>query len=100
MEDLLIINNKLKKDLYLRQIFSLPLLLILFLLSLLGLVPKHDIGFWYIYYLSYLKDRLVNNNISDGVGEPKYIKFQEVFNLILKAKRYCIIIKRNIKDVF
>ena len=74
--------------------------LIPFISSPLSLIPKHNGGFQHIHHLSHPKGRSINNHISDKEGELRYIKFQEVLNLILKARRNCIIIKRDIKDAF
>ena len=98
MEDRSIIDNKLEEDLRLRRIIPVPNLSIPFILSPLGLVPKHDGGFRHIHHLSHPKGRSVNDHIPDGAREIRYIKFQEVLNLILKAGRHCIIMKRDIKD--
>lgn len=100
MEDPSIIDNKLEEDLRLRRIVPVPNPSIPFISSPLGLVPKHDGGFRRIHHLSHPKGRSVNDHIPDGAGELRYIKFQEVLNLILKAGRHCIIMKRDIKDAF
>lgn len=64
------------------------------------MVPKYNKNLQHIYYLSYSKDCSVNNYILNREKKLKYIKFQKVLNLILKTERYCIIMKKNIKDTF
>lgn len=100
MKDPIIIDNKLKKDFWLCQVISVENLEPPFISSSLDLVSKYDGGFYRIYDLSYPKSYLVNNHIPDGVEELRYTKFQEILDLIVTVGRSCIIIKRNIKDVF
>ena len=69
-----------------------------FILSPLGPILKHDEDFKQIDNLSYLKESSINNNISDGVRELRYIQFQEILDLILGVGQYVIIIKKNVKD--
>lgn len=73
---------------------------VLFILSPLGLVSKHDGGFRRIHHLSHPRGHSVNDHIPDKAGELRYRRFQRVLEFILKAGRHCIIIKRDIKDAF
>ncbi len=98
MEDPSIINNKLAKDIQLCRVVSGPTPIVPFISSPLGLVPKHDGGFRRIHHLSHPKEKSVNDHILDGVGELRYIRFHKMLDLILKAGRYSIIIKRHVKD--
>ncbi len=43
---------------------------------------------------------MVNNYIPDGDGELRYTRFQEVLQLVTRAGRHCIILKRDVKDAF
>ena len=95
-----IIDNKLEEDIGLRRVISMPNPTALFILSPLGLVPKHNEDFCRIHHLSHPKGCSVNDHILDGAGELRYIRFQEVLDLILKAGRPFIVIKRDIKDAF
>lgn len=63
-------------------------------------MPKYNKKFSCIHHLSYLKGRSGNDHILDKEGKLRYIKFQKVLNLVLKARRYCIIIKKDIKDAY
>ena len=94
------IDNKLKKDFWLCQVISVQNLEPPFISSPLGLVSKYNGGFRKIYDLSYPKGCLVNNHIPDGVEELRYTKFQEILDLIVAVGRSCIIIKRDVKDIF
>ncbi len=100
IEDPSIINNKLAEDIQLRRVISVPTPIAPFISSPLGLVPKYDGGFRQIHHLSHPKGKSVNDHIPDGAGELRYTRFYEVLDLILKAGRYSIIIKRDVKDAF
>ncbi len=100
MEDPSIIDNKLAEDIQLRRVVSVPTPIAPFISSPLGLVSKHDGGIRRIYHLSHPKEKSVNDHIPDGARELRYTRFHEVLDLILKAGRYSIIIKRDVKDAF
>lgn len=66
----------------------------------LGFMPKHNRGFWQIYYRSHSKRYSVNDHILDRVGKLRYTRFQELPNLILPMGHHSIIIKRVIRNPF
>ncbi len=72
----------------------------LFICSPLGLVPKYDGGWRRIHHLSHPYGESVNDYIPDGVGEMRYKCFQEVLQLVINAGRYCVIMKRDVKNAF
>lgn len=100
IEDPSIIDNKLVEDIQLRRVVFVPTPIASFISSPLDLIPKHNGGFRQIHYLSHPKKKSVNDHISDGADELRYTWFHEVLDLILKAGRYSIIIKRDVKDAF
>lgn len=61
---------------------------------------QYDKNFRQIYHLLHPKEKSINDHILDEVGELRYTRFQKVLDLIFKAGRYSIIIKKNVKDVF
>lgn len=100
MENPYIIDNKHKKDICLYQVVFLSKLKPFFIFLTLGLVPKHDGGFYQIHYLSKQKKRLVNNHIQDNISKLKYKRLQKVLDLIFQKVYHSIVIKRDIKDAF
>lgn len=100
MEDPSIIDKKLEEEICLKRVVLVPNPSPPFISSPLGLVPKHDGDFRQIHHLSHSKGKSVNNHIADGVGELRYTRFQESFNLILDTDCNSIVIKRDIKDAF
>lgn len=98
--NLIIINNKLKKDVRLCYIISVYKPKSSFISSSLDLILKHDSGFYKIHHPFYLKSCLVNDYILDTVEKLIYTKFQKVLELILAIGRSYIIIKKDIKDIF
>ncbi len=42
----------------------------------------------------------MNDYIPDGIGKMRYIRFQEVLQLVINADRHFVIIKIDVKDVF
>lgn len=59
----------------------------------LRLISKHNRGFQQIYYLFHPKKILVYNYISDRADKLRYLRFQEVLDLILKVYPNSINIK-------
>ena len=71
-----------------------------FICSQQGLVPKHD-GCWRrIHHLSHPCRKLVDDYIPDRAGKMRYTRFQEVLQLVTNSGKHCIILKRDVKDVF
>ncbi len=84
----------------------------LFIRSPLNLVPK-DNGSWHrICNFSHRRSKSVNNYIPDGAGKSvyncipdgtsktRYTCFQKVLQLVINARRHCIILKKEVKDVY
>ena len=67
LQDLQVINQQPKQDLALGKVV-LAVLVLPFILSLLGLVPKKDKGFQRIHYLSHLPQAFVNTYISKDLA--------------------------------
>ena len=70
---------------------------------LLGLVPKPDKTFYYIYNLSLLKPCLglfINTTILEAYSTLTYSIIDEILALILFTKRGAVILKYNLKDIF
>jgi hypothetical protein len=71
--------------------------------SLLGLMPKLDKTFYYIYNLSLPKPRLglsVNATILKAYSTLTYSTVDKILALILLARRGAVILKCNLKDAF
>ena len=71
-----------------------------FISSPLGLVPKSDGGFRRIHNLSHPSINSVNANISTEYSTLKYTIIEDILQMVRSASRYCIILKRDIKDAF
>ena len=95
-----IIDKKLAENLRCRWVEEVTNLILFLISSPLGLVPKHDGGWKKIYHLSYPIGCSVNDHISNGTGEMRYTRFQDVLQIIIRAGRNCIILKQDVKDVF
>ena len=67
---------------------------------LLGLVPKVDSGFYYIYDLSLPKGSLVNNLINLAQVILHYTQVETILVYIIIAGRGCYLVKRDIKEAF
>lgn len=71
-----------------------------YICSSLGLVLKYNGSWQKIHHLFHPRRESINNYISDGAGKLRYTCFQEVLQLVTRAGRHCIILKRDMKDVF
>ncbi len=100
MEDPTIIEKKIQEDLASGCVTLVHQPSRPFIYSPLGLVPKHDGGWRRIQHLSHPYSESVNDYIPDGVGEMRYIRFQEVLQLIINAGMHCVIMKKDVKDAF
>ncbi len=100
LEDYTIIEKELQEDLASGRVTPVHQLSRPFICSLLGLVPKHNGGWRRIHHLSHPHVESVNSYIPDGVGEIRYKCFQEVLQLVINEGRYCVIMKRDVKDAF
>ena len=72
----------------------------LFISFLLGFVLKYNEDFRRIYYLSYPAKHSVNNYIKEKYGILIYITFVDITEIIVRAGRKFLIIKKNVKKVF
>ncbi len=95
-----IIDKKLAEDLRCRRVEEVTNPTLPFISSPLGLVPKHDGGWRKIHHLSYPVSRSFNDHIPNGTGEMRYTRFQDVLQIVIRAGRNCIILKRDVKDAF
>lgn len=96
-----VIDKKLQLDLSTGRVISTSLdPSVPYISSPLGLVPKHDGGLRRIHHLSYPQGLSVNDHITKEAAHLTYTTLQEIINLIIKAGRHCIIIKKDIKDAF
>ena len=71
--------------------------------SPLGLIPKLDRTFRYIYNLSLPKPRQglsINATILEAYSTLAYSTIDDILALILLARRGAIILKRDLKDAF
>ncbi len=100
LKDPPIIDKKLIKDLALGRVVEVEKPTPPFICSPLGLVPKHDGDWRRIHYLSHPRGEWVNDHISDGEKELRYMRFQEVLELVIQARRDSIILERDVKDTF
>lgn len=100
LADIGIIVKKLDDDLRCRQVEEVTNLILPFISSSLGLVPKHDRGWRKIHHLFHPVSNSVNNHIPDGMGEMRYTQFKDVLQMVIWAGRNCIILKRDVKDAF
>ena len=71
-----------------------------FISSPLGLMPKSNEKWQRIHHLSHPKGSSVNDEISLKIKKLKYVKFQKILNFILIVEFDCLIMKKNIKNVF
>ena len=94
-----IITEKLKDDLLLRCVIpatqSYP-----FISSPLGLVPKPNGGLCRIYHFSHPRGSSVNNFKKKEASNLQYTSLRKVTDMVLQVGRHCVIIKKDIKDVF
>ena len=92
------INTRLRDDLVLGRVEKVtgdrP-----FICSPLGLVPKPG-GWRRIHHVSYPCHHSVNHHIPEKCTELKYIKFEEVLDMIREGGRSSVILKRDVKDAF
>lgn len=95
-----IIDKKMTNDLASGQVELVTDPRSLFISSPLGLVHKHNRSWRRIHHLSHLAERLVNNNIPNGVREIRYSQFQDILQMVAWASRSCIILKRDVKNTF
>lgn len=65
-------DKKLDEDLICNQVEKVINLILPFISSLLGLIPKHDRSWRKIYHFSHLIAHSINDHISDGIGEMRY----------------------------
>ena len=100
LADTEIIDKKLAEDLRCRRVEKVTNPTMPFISSPLDLVPKHDGGWRKIHHLFHPIGRSVNDHILDGVGEMKYTRFQDVLQMVIRAGRNYIILKRDVKDAF
>ena len=100
LEDTEIIDNELRDDLALQRVVEVKDPAPPFIPSSLGLVAKHEGGWRKIHHLSYPRGHSVNDQIPDGEGEMRYTQFQDVLRMVTKARRNCVILKRDVKDAF
>lgn len=95
-----IIDKKLAEDLRCHWVEEVTNPILPFISSPLGLVPKHNGDWRKIHHLFHPFGCSVNDHIPDGVGEMRYTRFQDVLQMVIRAGRNCIILKRDVKDVF
>lgn len=98
--DIEIIDKKLAEDLRIERVEEVAKPISPFSSSLPGLMPKHDRGWREIHHLSYPVSRLVNNHIPNSEGKMRYTRFQDLLQMVLRAGRNYVILKRDMKDVF
>lgn len=72
----------------------------LFISSPFGLIPKPSGGLRHIHHLSHPWGSLVNNFILIEVSNLRYITIKQVTDIVLQVCRYCVIIQKDIKNVF
>ena len=72
----------------------------LFISSLLGLVLKHNEGFRRIHYLSHPTKHSMNNYIKKEYGTLTYITLADITEMIVRAGRGFLIIKKDVKKAF
>lgn len=71
-----------------------------FISSPLGLVPKPNDGLRRIHHLSHSRGSSVNDFIPKKASNLRYTSLKKVTEMILRAGRHCVIIKKDIKDAF
>lgn len=96
-----VITDKITTDLKLRRIQEVqPQPPGPFISSPLGLVPKPNNKWRPIQHLSYPPGESVNDSIHEEAAYFKYVAFERVLDMVLKAGRNCIMLKRDMKDAF
>lgn len=68
--------------------------------SLLELTPKSDVGFQKIHNVFFQPGFYVNNGISKKAVHLCYTTLDNLLPKFVAARYHCVIIKRDIKDVF
>ena len=71
-----------------------------FISSPLGLVPKPGNKWRTIHHLSYPPRESVNDSIDEEAAYFKYVSFERILSMVLKAGRNCTMLKRDMKDAF
>ena len=71
-----------------------------FISSPLGFVPKPDGSWRRIHHLSYPAGRSTNDGIPLIARAIVYITLENIFNMVVRAGRGCLLIKKDIKDAF
>jgi hypothetical protein len=96
-----VLTEKISTDLHLHRIREVhPKPPGPFISSPLGLVPKPGNKLRTIHHLSYPPRESVNDSIDEEAAHFKYTSFEKVLAMVLKAGRYCIMLKRDMKDAF
>lgn len=73
----------------------------LFISCPLSLVPKHNRGKRKIYYLLYLRDRIIHDFIPDIItGDMRYTKFLNMLDMVKKGGKNYIILKYHKKCIW
>jgi Reverse transcriptase (RNA-dependent DNA polymerase)/RNase H-like domain found in reverse transcriptase len=94
-----VMHDKLLEDLRLRRVLpTIPQQP--FISSPLGFAPKHDGGLRRIHHLSHPPGRSVNDGIPEVFASLDYVTFHAVLDIVVRAGRNCVIMKRDIKDAF
>jgi hypothetical protein len=68
----------------------------LFISSPLGFAPKHDGSLRRIHHLSHPPGRSVNDGIPEVFVSLDYVTFHAVLDMVLRAGRNCVIMKRDL----
>jgi ribonuclease HI len=103
-EDPEAIDSQLQIDLRAGSAIEVQLKCPLFL-SPIGLVPKHNMhglvdGWRRIHHLSYPHGASVNDSITEEEATMSLLTVFEVFQLVADAGRFCVIMKKDIKNAF
>lgn len=98
-----VIDDKLANELSAGRVVEVNDLTPPFISSPLGLVPKHDAGFWKIHHLSYPPGRSVNDFtafIANEASSLSYTSLHITLDKVFIAGRHSILIKRDVRDAF
>lgn len=95
-----VITKKLSKDLAYGRVLKVQGIPVPFISLPLGLIPKHDSGFRRIHHLSHPKGESVNYYILEHYSNIKYTSLKQIYALVVKGRRGCTIVKKDIKDTF
>lgn len=88
-----LINKKLADDLRICRVEEVTMPTSPFISFSFGLIPKYDESWKKTHHSFHSIDHLVDNHILDNIGEMRYTQFQDILQMVLRARKNCVILK-------